>query len=172
MDLEELYTKFDERLAALPTLDQKLDAAAKALWQAFNVKQDEVAIFAFDAKFESLRFLWPKKLRTAGSVPLSAHHSLVAKTAGERKATVDNSFATTPHVFIFERFRLDITGKIPIQKIMSVPMIAGDVVKGVIQVSRKGEERESCGPDFSQGNLATLARLAAIIAPHLEPPAA
>lgn len=167
MNLEELYTKFDGRLAALPTIDEKLDVAARALWQAFNVKQDEVAIFLFDPTFDSLRFLWPKKLRTAGAVPLSSHHSLVANTARNRKATLDNSFASTPHTFIFERFRLDITGKVPIQKIMSVPMVAGDELKGVIQVSRKGEERDACGPDFSPGNLAALARLAAIIAPHL-----
>jgi GAF domain-containing protein len=167
MTQEDLYAKFDARLAALPTLDERLDAAAEALARAFHVKHDEVAIFSFDPKFDSLRFLWPKKLRTAGSVPLSAHRSLVAKTAQERNDTLDNAFAATPHVFIFERFRLDITGGVPIQKIMSVPMLAGGELKGVIQVSRKGEERDGCGPDFSPGNLAALSRLAALIAARL-----
>ena len=166
MNLEDLYAKFDARLAALPTRDERLDAAAEALAKAFNVRHDEVAIFSFDAGIDTLRFLWPKKLRTAGTVPLTAHRALVVKTAEERNATLDNAFATTPHVVIFERFRLDITGGV-IQKIMSVPMLAGDELKGVIQVSRKGEERVTCGPDFSQGNLNALSRLATIIAAHL-----
>ena len=166
MNREDLYAKFDARLAVLSTRDERLDAAAEALAKAFTVRPDEVAIFSFDPGSDALRFLWPKKLRTAGTVPLSAHRSLVAKTAQERSATLDNAFATTPHVFIFERLRLDITGGV-IQKIMSVPMVAGDELKGVIQVSRKGEERETCGPDFSQGNLNALSRLAAVIAAHL-----
>jgi hypothetical protein len=46
-------------------------------------------------------------------------------------------------------------------------MVVGEEVKGVVQVSRKGGSREEAGTDFSQGNLAALSRLAAVIATHL-----
>lgn len=163
MTVEEFCTDLNARLVALPSREAKLETAAKSLWQVFSVKTDEVAIYSLDKRFDSLQFLWPKKLQSAGSVPLTAHNSLVALTARERKCYLDNSFATTAHLFIFERFRLDLSGGVPIQKIMSAPMIAGDDVVGVVQVSRKGESRESSGEDFTPANLALLSRLAAII---------
>ena len=167
MNIEEFSAQFTAQLAAQTSRDDTLEVAAKTLCQGFNVNTDEVAIFLFDEKLETLNFAWPKQLRTAGFVPLSAHNSLVARTAREKKPLQDNSFACTPHTAIFEQFRLETTGKVPIQKIMSATMLSGNELKGVIQISRKGENRDAVGEDFSPGNLAALARLAAIIAAQL-----
>jgi GAF domain-containing protein len=166
MDIGEFEGKFGARLTGLPPGEERVELAAVTLCKVFKVKPEEVAIFAMDGSGEALGFLWPKQLRTAGSVPISAHQSLVVRTVESAKAHVDNSFAATQHVSIFEHFRRDSSG-MPIQKIISAPVVSGGVVKGVIQVSRKGETREAAGDDFTAGDLAVLVRLAGVIAPAL-----
>jgi hypothetical protein len=168
MTVDEYCKDFAARLNTLATLDDKLAATAKALCQVFTVKPDEVAIYAFDTRNESLRFIWPVKLRSAGAVPLSAHQSLVAKTARDKAATMENSFANTPHLSIFEKFKIDISVGEPIQKIMSAPLLAGNEIAGVIQVCRKGENPTAAGVDFTPAGLTLLTRLATIITPHLQ----
>jgi hypothetical protein len=165
--MNDFAVKFAAQLSGIVLRDDKLALAAQTMWQGFHVKHDEVAIFLYDKNNETLNFIWPPALRTAGFVPVSAHHSMVAKTAREKKAFLDNNFASTPHVNIFEHFRIENSGKVPIQKIMSAPMLVGDDLKGVIQVSRKGENRETAGDDFSADQLAALSRLASLIGSHL-----
>jgi hypothetical protein len=54
-----------------------------------------------------------------------------------------------------------------IQKIMSVPIVAGDRVIGVAQISRKGETTGAAGPDFSSRDLSELQGLNAGLARFL-----
>jgi GAF domain-containing protein len=166
MDLPELSASLDERLAAAAP-DDRIGVAVGVLAGFFAVKPEEVAFFSFEPRFSDLQFLWPVPLRSAGSVPLAAQNSLVARTARFKKPVLNNAFATTPHLYIFETFRLDLTGGIPIQKIMSVPLLQDQQLKGVIQISRKAERAEAAGPDFTQADLGALAGLAAVIARHL-----
>jgi hypothetical protein len=46
-----------------------------------------------------------------------------------------------------------------IQKIISVPLLSGEKVVGVIQISRKGTDSINVGPDFTQGDLGKLLAL-------------
>ncbi len=168
MKVDEFCAKLDSRLAAYPSAEERLESAVNALCHAFGIKSHEVAIFAFAPVQESLSFLWPVSLRTSGTVPLSAHKSLVAQTARDRRGSFNNTFAATPHASFFERFRQkEADHSHPIQKIMSVPIEKDGAVQWVIQISRKGEDVTAAGRDFTANELAALGRIGQIIARHL-----
>lgn len=158
--------KLDRMLSTRQGGEEKIEAAANAFCRVFGVEQDEVAIFRVDTRLDSFSFLWPPEMRKSGSIPFSANRSLVSTTAGERKGFMDNSFATTPHLFVFESFGLK--PRSAIQKIMSVPMLKGEELMGVIQVCRKGEDMDVALRNFTQPELAALGEMAKVIARHLE----
>ena len=165
MDLAEFCNRLDTRLSSLSMDTERLETMVRTVGQAFRVSPEEVAIFAFDGEREIVSFLWPLRLRNAGTLPLSAHTSLVTRTIRERRAFLDNSFSTTPHASIFEQFRLGPeSSPLPIQKIMSAPLSHGGEIKGVIQVSRKGLSGDSAGDDFSPIQLAALGKIAEVAA--------
>lgn len=167
MIVEQFCRIIDAQLSQVPNEEEKVACAAKALSQIFGVRRDEVAIFSFDPRFEVLRFSWPVQLQSAGVVPLSSDDALVARTVRQKKGYVDNAFASSPHLFIFETFKLDLTGGIPIQKILSVPLMRGAELRGAIQISRKGTNAESAGLDFTREELDALSDIAAVMAAHL-----
>ena len=53
---------------------------------------------------------------------------------------------------------------IPLQKVMSAPCVDGDVLRWIIQVSRKGHTAEEAGADFTAQDLARLEQIAATVA--------
>lgn len=168
MNLTEFCNSLEARLSTQPSENERLEVMAKAISQAFKVKPAEVAIFSFDNDREMITFLWPLPLRKAGMLPLSAHNSLVTKTIREMRATLDNSFSTTPHASIFEQFKLGPeTPPLPIQKIMSVPFARQGEIKGVIQVSRKGLTGSEAGDDFTANQLAALTKVAEFAARYI-----
>ena len=169
MKPDEFYQMLSDNLAKLQTVDERLEMAALLISRAFSLKPEEVAFFSFHAQEETITFLWPPKLKTAGAVPLSAVNSLVVKTTLENRGFINNSFATTPHAAIFELIHTHKTDEkpLPIQKILSVPMDGHGETKGVIQVSRKGENMASAGKDFTPIELTVLHRAGEIIAGYL-----
>lgn len=168
MNLTEFCSSLEARLSTVPSENERLEVMAKAISQAFKVKPVEVAIFSFDEGREMISFLWPFQLRNAGLLPLSAHNSLVTKTVLEKRATLNNSFSTTPHASIFEQFRLGPESPpLPIQKIMSAPLVHEGKIRGVIQVSRKGLSDMEAGDNFTANQLAALTTVAEVVARHI-----
>lgn len=165
MAIDQICTKLEALLAARPELEERMEAAVGALCRVFAVGRKEVAIFVLDARLDSFSFLWPPEMRTAGSIPFSANRSLVSTTASERRGFLNNSFSSTPHLFVFEAFGKERTA--PIQKIMSVPMLDGNELKGVIQLSRKGEDTDLTLRNFSEPELVAFGEMAKVIARHL-----
>jgi GAF domain-containing protein len=163
MIVAEFCSRLEAQLSSQPSDAERFEIMAKTIGWAFNASPNEVAIFQFDDKEEIVSFLWPLRLRKAGTIPISDHSALVIRTIRQKRAFLDNSFFTTPHASIFEQFRLDPqTAPMPIQKIMSVPLYRDDEIKGVIQVSRKGLSGDSAGEDFSANQLAALVKIAEI----------
>ena len=93
-------------------------------------------------------------------------NSLVAKTANELVTTLDNSFAKSRHLFIFEFMLAEKSDRIPIQKIMSVPVIANGEAKAVIQVVRKGAAIADAGEDFTVEDLSALVKIAELLSDY------
>lgn len=167
MNSEEFRVTFEKSIAAASTPIQKYEVIATLIAAAFSVREDEVALFSYDVSREVLVFVWPKSLKSVGSIPLNAHRCLVSKTAVEKKGVLDNSFASTPHLYMFEHFLSDKVKRIPIQKIMSVPVMTGDQLKGVVQTARKGLDRDSSGADFTTTDLALLTFISELVGKYL-----
>ena len=167
MHITEYCKKVDAHLAGIEDTDKRLEVTAGILSQAFRVGTDEVAIFVLDPDKDILHFMWPRKLKTIGFLPLSSLDSLAAKTVRDNKSFINNRFASVHHASIFERVRLDSDKPLPIQKIISVPIPGADRLHGAIQVSRKGEEADET-VDFTQLDLDNLTQIAVTLARHLD----
>jgi len=191
MKIEDYCRNFEQQLSSLEDAEARIECAAQFLHKAFKVQAHEVAIFSFDPQQELFYFCWPTKLRTSGFVPLSTSDSLLARTGREKKALINNYFARTSHasVFecekkalinnyfartshasVFECVKLDddpASALHPIQKIMSVPLFADKQLKGVIQVSRKGENLSAAGRDFTPSELQALSAIGQVLVKFL-----
>ncbi len=139
------------------------------LAQILRVHRDEVALLRVEKN--CLRFVFPAELRAAGLLPLTGS-AVAARTASTRSPLLSNSFARVRHVSLFESVKIGTkdeaepgSQQLPIQKIMSVPIIApGERVAGVVQVSRKGLDASLAGNDFSRDDLKVLEQAAQMLA--------
>jgi GAF domain-containing protein len=137
------------------------------LAKIFRVQYTEVAMLRLEGGL--LRFVFPEYLRTTGAIPLSSK-AVAAHTALSKKAEIFNNFARVKHASIFETIKPDANNSdtpaapVPIQKLMSVPIIDRDsVVVGVIQISRKGLDPKFA-QDFSREDLHDLELVAGLLA--------
>lgn len=143
------------------------DRVCLKLAQILKVRRNEVALLRQEKG--SLRFIYPAELRSAGVLPLSGS-AVAARTASTRAPLLSNSFMRVKHVSLFEAVKLSAADEedrgqeqMPIQKIMSVPVIGSGNVMGVIQVSRKGLDVSVAGADFTADDLKQLEQAAAIL---------
>jgi hypothetical protein len=164
-----------ERLA--DALRDTADGTAPLAWSSvaeriaknLGVKVDEVGILGVSTKWRHLYFLAPEALKNVGFIPLSSNSALAARTARESRPEIDNSFANARHATVFEGVKT-VAGEPgeAIQKIMSAPILAADKVVGVIQISRKGSNAATAGPDFTPGDLGKVLALSKPLAKLLQ----
>lgn len=163
MKIPEFCQTLEKALAEQSDHDNRMRLVCTALQQAFKLKDNEVAIFNLDQESQDLCFLWPKRLVRSGRIPIGTRDSLLARTAREGKPHLDNRFPNTRHASIFEKIYLgdpkdkEQTPALPIQKIMSAPMLRETQVVGAIQLSRKGLDPDAAGADFSATELEAFA---------------
>jgi hypothetical protein len=136
------------------------------LAQILRVRRNEVALLRLEKG--SLRFIFPPELRSAGVLPLSGS-AVAARTASTRTPLLSNAFMRVKHVSLFEAVKLGAAEEdksqeqMPIQKIMSVPVVHSGEVRGVVQISRKGLDASLSGADFSGDDLKQLEKAADIL---------
>ena len=133
----------------------------------FGVRITEVGMLR--VMNETLIFVHPAELQSAGFIPLSSN-AVAARTAVGKIPELFNQFASVPHHTFFETVKLkerepaEATQQ-TIQKLMSSPILdERNETLGVVQVSRKGVSPAAAGADFSQHDLETLERAARRIA--------
>src|SRR5215813_2913256 len=134
-------------------------AVAERIAKNLGVKNDEVGILGLSERWRHLYFIVPQALRNVGFIPLTSSSALAARTARESRPEINNNFFLAKHAVVFEGVK---TGNDPaeaIQKIMSAPILSGERVIGVIQISRKGANPKSVGPDFTPADLGKLLAL-------------
>lgn len=151
------------RIEAQNGSEELLKTIATEIAGFFSLRAHEVGIFSVNRKKHEITFLWPQGMSNAGHVPLNAVNSLVARTANDLVTTLDNFFAKSRHLYIFEFMLAEKSDRIPIQKIMSAPVIVDGTAKAVIQIVRKGASLTEAGADFSEQNLADLVKIAALL---------
>jgi hypothetical protein len=132
------------------------------LAKLFGVRSDEVALLRLENGL--LKFLSPVELSTAGTIPISSSTAVAAHTAVTKKIELFNNFTRIKHASIFESIKPGgekVEGEdlrpATIHKLMSAPILdkAGAVL-GVVQVSHKGFDLGSAGPDFTLDDLQEL----------------
>lgn len=154
-----------ERLASAIGTDAEanaqvsLPAVAERIAKELGVQAGEVAILGLAPPWKHLHFLAPEELKNVGYIPLSSYTSLAARTARESRPEIINNFVSVRHASVFEGVRIGEKNSEAIQKIISAPILAGEKVIGVIQVSRKGANSTSAGPDFVPDDLGRVLAL-------------
>ena len=144
------------------------DRVCLKLAHILRVRRSEVALLRLEKG--SLRFIFPPELRSAGVLPLTGS-AVAARTAATRSPLLSNTFMRVKHVSLFEAVKLGAgteeedrsQEQMPIQKIMSVPVLRSGNVMGVVQVSRKGLDASLAGEDFTGEDLKQLERAAEIL---------
>jgi hypothetical protein len=159
-----LVSELERLAAAISTQKQgeqeiSLPSVAERIAKSLGVKTEEVAILAVSTKWRHLHFLVPQALKNVGFIPLSSPSALAARTARENKIEMDNRFHETRHASVFEGVKTETLSAEAIQKIISAPILCGEKVVGVIQISRKGISPAAAGPDFASDDLTKVTAL-------------
>jgi GAF domain len=148
--------------------DESMGQLAQLIAQAFKSRKDEVAFLQVSTEGKMLSFLYPVKFQKIGAIPLTSSHSLAAKTIREKRGEIVNNFSVYKHPTVFESVDLSAEEKaVPIQKIVSSPMVVEGKVVGVIQLSRKGKAGDPIGPDFTTEDLAELNAVGTILGKYV-----
>jgi hypothetical protein len=156
-ELERLANTLDTDSSG--TTKISLPSIAERIAKSMGVKTEEVAIMGLSMKWRHLHFLVPEALKNVGFIPLSSNSALAARTARESRPEINNSFVDSPHATVFERAKVGGEPGETIQKIISAPILSGERVVGIIQISRKGANATSAGPDFTSEDVAKVIAL-------------
>ena len=119
---------------------------------AFGAKMDEVAILFLTSDARHLRFVAPRKFSDLGTIPVTKRDSIAVNIFGRKVGEAMNNVPMVKHVAFFESVKLR-DRAVPIQKMITVPILQGDEAVGVAQISRKGETPAEAGPDFTASDV-------------------
>jgi len=128
------------------------ERVVKYVAAAFGAKTDEVAILFLTSDSRHLRFVAPRKFAELGTIPVTKRDSIAVNIFGRKTGEAMNNVPMVKHVAFFESVKLR-DRAVPIQKMITVPIIHDGKAIGVAQVSRKGETAPEAGPDFSQADV-------------------
>lgn len=157
LELDRLASALESDTASISKIS--LSGIAERIARNLGVKAEEVAIMGVSNKWRHLHFLVPESLKQVGFIPISSTTAVAAKTARESRPDIINNFASVRHATVFEGVKTGNETAEVIQKLISAPILTGDKVVGVIQVSRRGATSKSAGPDFSADDLGSILAL-------------
>ena len=133
----------------------------------FGAKNDEVAILVLTSDQKHLRFAAPRKFADLGTIPISKRDSIAVNVLARKSGEAMNNVPMVRHVSFFESVKIKDRPAVPIQKMITVPILLRGEVVGVAQVSRKGDSAAGAGPDFTQSDVDKAQDLFSRISPYL-----
>ena len=146
-----------------------LEAVSATVSSAFGLSPDELAILLLSSDRVMVRFVYPPEMAVSSNtfpVTVLALANYVIKSG---RSLLSNAVREIRHLAFYERVRIQGQSPRVIQKLLVVAFKGSDgQVKGVIEVSRRGESREAAGQDFRPEDQQVLEQLAALAAPVLE----
>jgi len=176
-ELQEILSAMVEQRDRVPDRRELLldmaDRIVKTVSQRFACKQDEVAILLLTVDGKHLRFVAPRRFVDLGSIPLTKRDSIAVGVLSRRAGEVNNNVPMVKHVSFFETIKLR-DKVLPIQKMVTAPILLKGQPIGVAQVSRKGESPREAGPDFTASDLKNAQEIFDAVAVYLyaaRPPA-
>lgn len=149
-ELERIADALNDQASTAPQIS--FASLAENIAKALSVRVDEVAILAVSNRWRHLHFIVPEALKNVGFIPLSSKSALAARTTRDNRPEIINDFSSVKHASVFEGVKLTSAAE-TIHKIISAPILSGDRIVGVIQVSRKGANSKLAGPDFTSDDL-------------------
>jgi hypothetical protein len=138
----------------------------KAASQTFGCKTDEVAILIVTTDRKHLRFAAPRKFVNLGTIPATKRDSIAVNILGKKVGEAMNSVPLVKHVAFFETVKLR-DKPVPIQKMVTVPILYEGQAVGVAQISRKGETPVAAGPDFTSADVGRIQNFFEAVARYL-----
>ncbi|HEY7411010.1 MAG TPA: GAF domain-containing protein [Vicinamibacteria bacterium] len=142
------------------------ERVVKRVSTEFGIKNDEVAILVLTGDGKALRFAAPRKLTDLGTIPVTKRDSIAVNVFGRRAGEAVNNVPMVKHVAFFESVKLR-ERPVPIQKMVTVPIMYGGEPVGVAQLSRKGDTPSEAGPDFSNADVRKAEEIFERVAPYL-----
>jgi hypothetical protein len=169
-DLLELLAAMDRKKGDVESphdlfLDM-VERIVKAASQTFGCKTDEVAILMVTADGKHLRFAAPRKFVQLGTIPVTKRDSIAVNILGKKVGEAINSVPLVKHVAFFETVKLR-DKPVPIQKMVTVPILYEGEAVGVAQISRKGETPVAAGPDFATADVVRIQNFFEAVARYL-----
>ena len=134
-------------------------SVAERIARNLSVRTNEVAILGISHRWQHLHFVVPEALKNVGFIPLSSKSALAARTTRENRPEIINDFTSVKHASVFEGVKLAADNADLIHKIISAPILCGGRVVGVLQISRKGVNSKTAGPDFTSEDLGKVLAL-------------
>ena len=136
-----------------------LSTVAERIAKNLGVQPGEIALMGLSNRWRHLYFLVPESLKQVGFIPLSSTSAIAARTARESRPDILNNVSSVRHATVFEGVKIGGETSELIQKMISAPILCGERVVGVIQVSRKGASPKEAGPDFTADDLGKILAL-------------
>lgn len=137
----------------------------KLVSAAFSAKSDEVAILFLTGDASHLRFVAPRKFATLGTIPVTKRDSIAVSVFQKQQGEVVNNVPMVRHVAFFESVKLR-DRVVPIQKMITVPIMFDGQPVGVAQISRKGDSPVEAGPDFNPADVKKAQDMFEAVAPY------
>jgi hypothetical protein len=141
------------------------ERVVKYVSQSFGCRTDEVAILIVTTDGKHLRFVAPRRFADLGTIPVTKRDSIAVNILGRKTGEAMNNVPMVKHVAFFETVKLR-DRAVPIQKMITVPILHGQEAVGVAQISRKGENPAVAGPDFTAADVQKAQGLFEALAPY------
>jgi GAF domain len=142
------------------------DRVVKTVSHAFSCKADEVAILLLSSDGRHLRFVAPRAFAELGTIPVTKRDSIAVNVLSRRAGEVINNVPMVKHVSFFESIKLR-DRPVPIQKMVTTPLLVKGQAIGVAEISRKGETPREAGADFTASDLGRAKEIFDAVAPFL-----
>lgn len=164
--LEALASKRAEVKNPLELFLDMAERVVKAAGSMFGAKPDEVAILVLTSDGRHLRFVAPRQFAELGTIPITKRDSIAVAVLARKAGEAANNVPMVRHVAFFEAVKLR-DRAVPIQKMITVPILLGGEACGVAQISRKAETQLEAGPDFTVLDVQRAQELFEAVAPAL-----
>lgn len=142
------------------------DRVVRNVCSQFGTKIDEVAILMATSDRKHLRFAAPRKFADLGTIPVTKRDSIAVTIFNRGSGEAINNVPMVKHVAFFESVKIR-DRVMPIQKMVTVPIVHDGQTVGVAQISRKGETPVEAGMDFTPADVEKAEVLFSAVAPYL-----
>jgi len=171
-DLTEIITKLRMEMNSEDPPEKKFKKIITEIQQfymgAFQVTENEVAMFLTDREKSVLSFACPEYLVNAGMIPVTSTEAIVSNIFRTGRTVIINGFSQQKHLSVFEIIPTPDKKIAPIWKMIGALIQVEGEKLGVMEISRRGPEILEVGEDFAQNDVEFLSSSVEKLAPYIQ----